>query len=96
MKNCDILDIFARVHVRTSTQSLCFRAKIRKTGLPVKTPVLLYKMGYEGSTLHGHVRMMHSAIIDAMQAKWGTLLCDIAGVYYFETDLYITSVTETA
>ena len=39
------------VHVRlgeavlTSTHILCFGAKIRKIGIPLHTPVLLYKSG---------------------------------------------------
>ena len=31
--------------VLTSTHNLCFRAKIRKIGRPLRTPVLLYKSG---------------------------------------------------
>ena len=89
MKKCDILDIFAqnmdRGYTLDRVPTLYVLEQKKKTnkklGLPVKTPVLLYKMGYEGSTLHGHVSMMHSVIIDGMQAKWGTLLCDIARVY---------------
>ena len=34
--------------VRTSTHNLCFREKIRKIGIPLHTPVLLYKIGYKG------------------------------------------------
>ena len=37
------------VHVRTplltSTHNLCFGAKIRKIGVPLHTPILLYKAG---------------------------------------------------
>ena len=29
-------------------QSICFGAKIRKIGLPLQTPVLLYKSGVQG------------------------------------------------
>ena len=41
------------VHVRTeavltSTHNLCFGAKIRKIGIPLHTPVLLYKSGVQG------------------------------------------------
>ena len=32
----------------TSTHNLCFRAKIRKIGIPLHTPVLLYKSGVQG------------------------------------------------
>ena len=32
-----------------STNNLCFGAKIRKIGLPMQTPVLLYKSGVQGS-----------------------------------------------
>ena len=32
----------------TSTPNLCFGAKIRKTGIPLQTPVLLYKSGFKG------------------------------------------------
>ena len=34
--------------VLTSTHNLCFGAKIRKIGIPLQTPVLLYKMGFKG------------------------------------------------
>ena len=44
-KNFDISLIFA---VLTSTYNLCFGAKIRKIGIPLQTPVFLYKMGYKG------------------------------------------------
>ena len=57
------------VHVRTeavltSTHTLCFGAKIRKIGIPLHTPVLLYKSGVKvGDTLHGHVFMMITCCI---------------------------------
>ena len=46
-KNFDIFLIFAQniEAVLTSTHNLCFGAKIRKIGLPLHTPVLLYKSG---------------------------------------------------
>ena len=31
-----------------STHNLCFGAKIRKIGIPLHTPVLLYKSGVQG------------------------------------------------
>ena len=31
-----------------STHNLCFGAKIRKIGIPLHTPVLLYKSGIQG------------------------------------------------
>ena len=34
--------------VLTSTHNLCFGAKIRKIGIPLQTPVFLYKIGVEG------------------------------------------------
>ena len=34
--------------VPTSTHNLCFGAKIRKIGIPLQTPVLLYKSGVKG------------------------------------------------
>ena len=34
--------------VLTSTNNLCFGTKIRKKGIPLHTPVLLYKSGVEG------------------------------------------------
>ena len=34
--------------VLTSTHNLCYGAKIRKIGIPLHTPVLLYKMGFKG------------------------------------------------
>ena len=34
--------------VLTSTHNLCFGAKIRKIGIPLQTPVLLYKSGVQG------------------------------------------------
>ena len=46
----DIFLIFAqnidyRYTLETSTRSLCFGGKIRKIGIPLHTPVLLYKSG---------------------------------------------------
>ena len=38
--------------VLTSTHNLCFGAKIRKIGIPLHTPVFLYKSGVQGSILH--------------------------------------------
>ena len=35
--------------VLTCTHNLCFGAKIRKIGIPLHTPVLLYKSGVQGS-----------------------------------------------
>ena len=32
----------------TSTHNLCFGAKIRKIGIPLHAPVLLYKSGVQG------------------------------------------------
>ena len=32
----------------TSTHNLCFGAKIRKIGIPLQTPVFLYKSGVQG------------------------------------------------
>ena len=57
----DIFLIFAQniEAVLTSTYNLCFGAKIRKIGIPLQTPVLLYKKwGLRGYSLHGHVFMM--------------------------------------
>ena len=34
--------------VLTGTHNLCFGAKIRKIGIPLHTPVLLYKGGIQG------------------------------------------------
>ena len=31
-----------------STHNLCFGSKIRNLGIPLQTPVLLYKSGFEG------------------------------------------------
>ena len=48
--------------VLTCTHNLCFGAKIRKIGIPLQTPVLLYKSGVQwGYTLHGHVFLMKMA-----------------------------------
>ena len=46
----DIFLIFAQniEAVLTSTHNLCFEAKIRKIGIPLHTPVLLYKSGVQG------------------------------------------------
>ena len=38
--------------VLTSTHNLCFGAKIRKIGIPLHTPVLLYKNGVQGGIYH--------------------------------------------
>ena len=37
--------------VLTSTHNLCFGAKIRKIGIPLRIPVLLYKSGVQGGIL---------------------------------------------
>ena len=49
----DIFLIFAQnidcgYTLEPSTHNLCFRAKIRKIGIPLHTPVLLYKSGVQG------------------------------------------------
>ena len=38
--------------VLTSTNNLCFGAKIRKIGIPLHTPVLLFKSGVQGGILY--------------------------------------------
>ena len=43
--------------VLMSTHNLCFGAKIRKIGIPLHTPVLLYKSGVYGGI---HVRDMYT------------------------------------
>ena len=58
LKDFDIFLIFAPKHrlvayiqerqVLTSTHNLCFGAKIRKLGIHLHTPVLLYKSGVQG------------------------------------------------
>ena len=52
-KNFDNFSYFCSKHrlwvhgeaVLTSTHNLCFEAKIRKIGIPLQTPVFLYKSG---------------------------------------------------
>ena len=48
----DIFHIFAQnieaEAVLTSIHNLCFGAKIRKIGIPLHTPFLLYKSGVQG------------------------------------------------
>ena len=52
-KTFDIFSYFCSKHrlwvhaeaVLTSTHNLCYGAKIRKTGIPLHSPVLLYKSG---------------------------------------------------
>ena len=46
---CKLL-VFSRTAeaVLTSTHNLCFGAKIRKIGIPLQTPVFLYKSGFKG------------------------------------------------
>ena len=41
------LEPFAEA-VLTSTHNVCFGSKIRKLGIPLQTPVLLYKSGVQG------------------------------------------------
>ena len=54
-----------------STHNLCFGAKIRKIGIPLHTPVLLYKSGVQGGyTLHGHVFVMISITQASMCLSW--------------------------
>ena len=67
-KNSDIFLIFAqnidcgytleppRRGGSNEYHNLCFGAKIRKIGIPLHTPVLLYKSGgIRGYLFHGHV-----------------------------------------
>ena len=42
----------------TSTHNLCFGAKIRKIGIPLHTPVLLYKRGVQRGINYKDVFMM--------------------------------------
>ena len=49
--------------VLTSTHNLCFGAKIRKIGIPLHTPVLLYKSGVlRGYSIHGRVFLMFTVM----------------------------------
>ena len=50
-------------HLKNFDIFLIFGAKIRKIGIPLHTPVLLYKSGVQvgGYTLHGHVFLMNSS-----------------------------------
>ena len=43
--------------VLTSTHNLCFGAKIRKIGIPLRTPVLLYKSGVQGGIHYTDILM---------------------------------------
>ena len=46
-----------------STDNLCFGAKIRKIGMPLHTPFLLYKKcGIRGYLFHGHVFLRHQLV----------------------------------
>ena len=46
-----------------STHNVCFGAKIRKIGIPLHTPVLLYKKGVQGGyTLHGYAFVVYFAV----------------------------------
>ena len=47
--------------VLTSTHDACFGSKIRQLGIPLQTPILLYKKwGLRGYTFHGHVFLMNT------------------------------------
>ena len=50
--------------VLTSTHNLCFRAKIRKIGKPLHTPVFYIKVGFKGYTFNVHVFLMLYAQAD--------------------------------
>ena len=57
LKNLNVFFIFAQNI--DGTHNLCFGAKIRNIGIPMQTPVFLYKSGgLRGYTLHGHVFIM--------------------------------------
>ena len=45
----------------TSTHNLCFGAKIRKIGIPLHTPVLLYRSGVQWG-IHEHVFLMRISL----------------------------------
>ena len=48
----DVLNIFAQNmdcgYTLTRTHDLCFEAKIKKIGIPLHAPVLVYKSGVQG------------------------------------------------
>ena len=63
-KNFDSFNIFAQnielaKAVLSRTHNLCFGPKIRKTGIPLQTPVLLYKSGVKGD-----IHFMEQLIMD--------------------------------
>ena len=54
--------------VLTSTHNLCFGAKIRKIGIPLHTPVLLYTSGIQGGIHYTrHVLVM---IVTVFAVRW--------------------------
>ena len=62
--------------VLTSTHNLCFVAKIRKIGIPLNTPVLLYKSGVQRGVHYTH--MFSWWILFALSPK-------LSGVRYVDT-----------
>ena len=57
---------------------------MRKIGISLQTPFLLYKCGVlRGYSFHGHVFLMHGVVV--RQCLHGTVLC---AVYFFMISQY--------
>ena len=56
--------------VLSSTHNLCFGAKIRKIGIPLHTPVLLYKSWVQGG-IHAVLMSTHNLCFGAKLRKIG-------------------------
>ena len=51
----------------SSNLNLCFGAKVTKIGIPLLTPVLLYKMGYKGVYI---TRTFYPAVLSLASLLW--------------------------
>ena len=58
--------------VLTSTHNLCFGAKIRKIGIPLHTPVLLYKSGVHGGRYYTEIFSWWKIQCLCFLSGWGT------------------------
>ena len=75
-----IILIFFSYAVQTSTQNLCFGSKIRNLGIPLHTPVLLYKSGVQGGI---HVTDVYSYCNDVKFVLFNDIrVFDIKGVTF--------------
>ena len=84
--------------VLTSTHNLCFGAKIRKIGIPLHTPVLLYKSGVSGVfyftdmflMIHLDLNVLLDARKDDNFKDWRSIILSELETYVAKTRRFVT------